>query len=198
MDEQKISETTSRSLDILENHIVSSTSATADAMSHLLKTLVVLNGGAVLSILAFIPAILEKVLKLPDPGAALILLTDPIIYFVVGLVFASLAIAASYYSNLSVSKFAFNNHNEILLEIEKYQPANFKLKSIVMESKGIARLLERSSRPLGVLFFLASLACFLVGFTVVKKSVVGMVNLTTLPNTSANPPLLPGPPLPKP
>ncbi|GAA6194975.1 hypothetical protein NBRC116598_04190 [Pseudophaeobacter arcticus] len=198
MNEQKIDEATARRLDILENHIVSSTSATAETASHLLKTLVVLNGGAVLSMLAFIPAVLDKVLKLPDPSAAIILLTDPIIFFVIGLVCASLAIAASYYGNLQVSNFAFNNHNTILSEIEKAQPGNFKFTTINKESKGIVRYLEKKSRPLGTVFFLASLACFLFGFTVVQNSVVEMFKLVAPPSTAANSLLLPDPQQPEP
>ncbi|GAB5431049.1 MAG: hypothetical protein EpisKO_04190 [Epibacterium sp.] len=148
-------------LSTLKNHINASTNGTAEAASHAQKTLILINGGAILATLAFMPAILPLVEKYETPiGEAMKLLSYPIFFFVGGLVAAILAIISSYTSYLISMIVTVDQHFRILTSKPKEQDG----------------WLVRNLGPSAIYFFAfftaASIMCFIFGVIEVRNSII--------------------------
>lgn len=103
-------------LKTLEAQITAANTATIETGNHGLKILFLINGGAIVSILALIPALLQSL-----PRARILnstsaeQLTFPITFFVLGLLAAFLAFAFSYLASKKGTEDMFNNYADLVL-----------------------------------------------------------------------------------
>lgn len=88
-----------REHDILREHALKINEAAATSANQALRTALLINGGAAVSMLAFIGGLVSNG-KLPV-GDKLTTMASPLIWFAVGVAFAGLATAFAYFTNYS-------------------------------------------------------------------------------------------------
>jgi hypothetical protein len=107
-----------RQHDVLQEHIRSMNEAAVTSANHALRTVLLVNGGAAVSMLAFIGGLVSngKVLV----GAQLASVAAPLIWFALGVALAGLATAFAYFTNSSAASAA--NSMQRLWEYPWLQP----------------------------------------------------------------------------
>jgi hypothetical protein len=162
--------------------------ATLDLATHTLKTLVLINGGALVALLAFISAMYPNLA--PESMDSRLLLKQiswPLVLFAYGLTASALAIAGSYITSyLGVQAMMYRylangmpiDERETLAKKRSFWAAIFRWICIALS--------------------IASIAFFLCGFHSIRDAITTVGITEALPNKGVNLPPLHGPLQPRP